>query len=285
MSGPILKNARTVLRDPRMIRSYARWTLGALGGGRHLDMEDGIRIAGFRHFSEFWGAYNGRPTAHERALIRGRLGRGGVAIDVGANIGLFALTMAAAQPTVTVHAFEPVPSNYARLVGNVERNRCANVVAHQLAVSDSNGFVRFTSDDASPATNRISSEGSARMVRSITLDDYCRACGIGGVDLLKVDVEGAEPLVLRGAASLLAAGRIKAMLIEVCPGNLVPFSFSVREISRPLSEAGYALVKLLPDGRAGAELADDELERITLENVLAVPVRDRLASGPATDGP
>jgi len=234
-------------------------------------MDGGINIGGFRHFSEFWGTSNGLPTAAELELIRRFLGNGGMGLDVGANIGVFALTMAAMNSLVVVHAFEPVASNYARLVGNIELNRRANVAAHQLAVAATSGFVRMTSDDRSPATNRISSEATAPVVASVSLDEFCASKAIIEIDLLKIDVEGAEPLVLGGAASLLVRQKVKAVLIEICPANLDLFGFTVGDLSRPLRAAGYPLFRLGSDGGAAAELSDDDLRRIILENVVAFP--------------
>jgi len=252
MSAPIWKNAKAVLRDPKMARAYAAWWWGALTGHPRLRIEGGLDIGGFRHFSEFWGTSNGLPTPAELALIRRCLGNGGMALDVGANIGIFALTMAAINSRTTVHAFEPVASNYARLAGNIELNRCANVQGHELAVAATSGFVRMTSDDRSPATNRISIEASAPRVASITLDEFCASRAIAEVDLLKIDVEGAEPLVLGGAATLLTRRHAKAILIEICPKNLDLFGFTVGDLSRPLRAAGYSLYRLGHDGATGA---------------------------------
>jgi FkbM family methyltransferase len=271
VSADIWKNVKSVLSDPRMARAYAAWWWGGLTGRPRLRMDGGFDIGGFRHFSEFWGASNGRPTPSEVALVRRHLGEGRVALDVGANIGVFALTMAALNSRATVHAFEPVASNYERLVGNVELNRRDNVLAHHLAVAEKSGMVRITSDDRSPATNRISTDNSAALVESVTLDDFCAAEGIAEVDLVKIDVEGAEPLVLRGASSLLARRSVKSILIEICPANLALFGFDVGGLSRPLREAGYSLHRLGPDGGAGAMLRDEDLRRIVLENVVALP--------------
>jgi FkbM family methyltransferase len=256
-----------VLRDPKMLRSYAAWSLG----GREIRLQDGSKVAGFRHFSEFWGVLNGLPTASEQALMRRCLATGGVALDVGSNIGIFALAMAGVHRGVTVHAFEPVVSNFARLAGNVERNHATNVRLHQLAVASTNGYVKLTSDDRSPATNRISNEASAALVRCATLDDYCESCGISHVDLLKIDVEGAEPLVLAGAHSLLANRKIGTILLEICPENLVPFGFSVEDLLRPFTAAGYEMHRLAADGELGESLDEDDLRKIRLENVLVIP--------------
>jgi FkbM family methyltransferase len=271
MSEPIWKNAKTVMGDPRMAHAYAAWCWGGLTGIPKLRMEGGVEIGGFRHFSEFWGVSNGRPTPGELALVRRCLEHGRVALDVGANIGVFALTMAALGSRATVHAFEPVASNYARLLGNIELNRCTNVVAHQVAVASTAGFVRMTSDDRSPSTNRISNEASASMVACVTLDEFCASKDVVEVDLLKIDVEGAEPLVLGGAASLLARKQVKAILIEICPKNLNLFGVAVGDLSRPLRAAGYGLYRLGPDGGVRAALTDDDLGRILLENVVALP--------------
>jgi hypothetical protein len=78
-------------------------------------------------------------------------------------------------------------------------------------------------------------------------------------------------LVLGGAATLLTRRHVKAILIEICPKNLDLFGFTVGDLSRPLRAAGYSLYRLGHDGAAGAALGDDDLGRIRLENVVALP--------------
>lgn len=107
---------------------------------------------------------------------------------------------------------------------------------------------------------------------AITLDEYFRSRGIESASFVKVDVKGAEPLVQRGAESLLQAHRIGALLIEVCPGNLKDMGFRVSDIVAPLSWHGYRLHTLRADGMLGEACSEEQLQAQRLVNVAAVPV-------------
>lgn len=131
-------------------------------------------------------------------------------IDVGANIGALTLAMAAhAEPETLVHAFEPQPHVFHRLCGNLALNVVMNVLPVNAAISDRNGTVKLPHMDyRTPHTSggvQISRSGSGRAVPCHTLD----ALDLDSVPVgfLKVDVEGHEPEVFRGARGLVERDR------------------------------------------------------------------------------
>lgn len=138
---------------------------------------------------------------HELALLRERLSRGFVFIDIGANIGAYSLFVASqAGGSARVLAVEPQPRMFDRLVQNIRLNAFANIKALDLAIADKDGEVTLFLDA------RNSGESSVKIVpfetanqirvRSRTLLGLIRDEGLDRVDAVKLDVEGAEDLIL-----------------------------------------------------------------------------------------
>src|SRR5262249_19679529 len=136
-------------------------------------------------------------------LVRDLVRPGDTVLDVGANIGLWVLGVArAAGPSAVVHAFEPLPSNFARLSDNLGRNPLGWVRCHRRALADRTGEARFLVPGA--ANSGVGSlsdhgRGESLTVAVTTLDAFCHHHAIARVHFLKVDVEGAELKVFRGA--------------------------------------------------------------------------------------
>lgn len=142
------------------------------------------------------------------AAIRSRLTMGGIFIDVGANSGYFACL--AATLGARTHAFEPVTRMYAKL----ERTRMLNpelsIVCHKFGCSDSRGTVQISvPDDADPNWGQSSIlrpvGGKTELIELTTIDEFFRASSEARVSMIKIDVEGAEHLVLRGATEVTAS--------------------------------------------------------------------------------
>ena len=177
-------------------------------------------------------------------------------IDAGAHVGYHAL-MASARvgPRGMVHAFEPNPVVYDALRRNIERAGGSNLVAlpHALgrrsetrdlylhAVTN-RGATSFRPHD--PATER------AVPVDVIALDEYLAARRIARVDVLKIDVEGAEREVLAGAAGTLAACPDIVLIVEFLRENTDRFGYTVEDLESDLRSHGFRLLTLEPGGLA-----------------------------------
>jgi FkbM family methyltransferase len=195
------------------------------------------------------------------------------AFDVGANIGVFALELSAAGFD-SVHAFEPVHSTFMRLVANVGQT---NIKVVNAALGAANGPLVFAITNGSPATNHsvanaASCSGPVERVAVLTLDEYCAAHAISHIDLLKIDVEGMEPCVLRGARELMTRRAVSRILIEICPQNLIEAGTDVAEFHETIVGLGYAPFELLPDGSPGRRLKRRVLVQIQLSDILLLPV-------------
>lgn len=272
----------SVLSNPRMLAAYARWRAAKLftRSPPRLRLPAGATIGEWISFSEFWSFHDSIPEAERRfaELFLSRKGCRGVAIDIGANIGSY--TCFIASMGHTVHAFEPIPETFVRLRKNLQHNGLlARARLNCLAVGREQSLVTFRIQENSPATNRIAVPGQTgalgfardRVVAVVTLDDYCSQQNLDSIDFLKLDVEGMEPYVLQGARELLAARRIAAVLIEVCPDNLRSVGLTPADLYREFQAVGYSPRLLGSDGYPGNKLSLAEIEAMKLANVALQP--------------
>ncbi len=276
---------RTVLRNRGMLKAYARWLVAKALTARppNHPIAEGVRIGQWISFSEYW-TYSGWSGISEAEKAFGRCslearGRASVAVDVGANIGLFTCFLAAAGAG-EVHSFEPVAETFCRLKGNVMANQLgAWCHLNCLAVGRACELVTFAVDTKSPGTNRIAPQKGAQLqsgtllqkVAAIDLDRYCELAGIGQIDFLKIDVEGMECFVLEGAAEIFKANRVCSTLIEVCPRLLEAAGFGAAELYNRILGLGCRPYRLAADGSAGAEFTLSDFQRITCENAALIP--------------
>jgi FkbM family methyltransferase len=149
-------------------------------------------------------------------FMRARLGRRpAVLVDVGAHIGLVAAQLAVFCPQAAIHAFEPHPGNAAALRRNLARNRGGSVAVNACAVSDTEAGVVLSVATEGSNWHYVRRDGEGVATPSVTLDGYTGRAGIDRVDMLKLDVEGHEPSVLRGALGLLEDGAIETIVTEI----------------------------------------------------------------------
>lgn len=129
---------------------------------------------------------------------------GHVIIDIGAGLGTDVRAFSiAVGPTGRVFALEAHPKTFLGLVKTCKWNRLDNVVCEQVAVMDKPGTIDIqdSDDDKSNATG--SDSGKTVRVSSVTLDQLCEKYGIGSIDFLKVNIEGAERWALSGMENAL----------------------------------------------------------------------------------
>lgn len=171
----------------------------------------------------------------------------GAILDVGANVGVYALAAAAVNTSAEVYAFEPVPRNYERLIANAALNSRARLHPHQLAVSDSIGerqlFVPVGGFPLEASLLRgFRPDTETVDVVTTTLDAFVREAGIARVGLIKIDIEGMEHVVIRGALEVLARDRPQ-IICEILPSR--PAADELPGLLRPL---GYSFFHLTAKG-------------------------------------
>lgn len=186
-----------------------------------------------------------------------------IVIDIGANVGSHALPMAKlVGPSGRVYAFEPVPWAMDKLKRNASLNGFSNIVTEQLALSDENlGHVdmEFRAsfkigsakgvDDKGQIDNGWWQECDCVSTKMQTLDSYVAEHSIQRIALIKLDVDGFEGKVIRGASETLS--RFKPVIImELAPAWVEMRGDSCLAIARQLREMGY---------RCFAEVTFDEI--------------------------
>lgn len=192
------------------------------------------------------GSYEPATTRLMSLLLQ----EGNTMIDVGANIGFFALlAFSKVGPSGKVVAFEPVPSTCAALRANLAQNPCADVVVHEIALSNFNGTVTIYEGpdrNRGNSTMRPIAESSARRsVQAASFDSL--AIGDAPVHLIKIDVEGAEQLVIEGMATCLRRNR-PHLIVEVTDGFLRHFGHSAVSLYEALKALGYEIYEITDRG-------------------------------------
>jgi len=248
--NPVLAIWKRLYRRARWTVNPRPWLL-PLGGGR--------RIASPRGGSGALIYYQGCSEPETADFLRSFLRPGMTFLDIGAHIGEYVVLAAVAvRPGGMVHAFEPSPEIFALLQSNILMNGLQNVRLHQTAVSGSEGTVLFEicSEPAISAL-RAEAEMSASPSRAVlaaipvattTLDAWWEPLKVK-IDLVKIDVEGAELSVLRGAEQLLSlpAPEAPVLVLEYSPENYARFGYEGSEIEAILKRHRYELFQCATD--------------------------------------
>lgn len=143
-----------------------------------------------------------------------------LAIDVGANVGVWFQTALELWPNCRVNAFEVAPDTYKALEeANRSLTNRARVALHGVGLSDQSGIqTLYYFPDHPDLTCDIPRheryEAIPFQAKMTTLDTFCREQKVEAIDFLKIDVEGAEYRVLKGASSLLERGKISCIQFE-----------------------------------------------------------------------
>lgn len=231
----LLGRIARIARRPSLIPEYAAFLRNPVRNIR------GVRIGGFADFSE----YHTTPrclTDEEFAFFRDFPFGDGDFIDVGANLGVVSLVLAKRFPTRRIIAIEPMPSTFIALEGNIRRN-AANVTPIQVAISDTDGTASFAENNSRARASLANYFNSAtRPVRVRRLDGLMDELGIERVALLKIDVEGFEPEVLRTTP----LDRVGAVYFEIVPQLMASRGVSAESPLNLLREAGFQLRQIGP---------------------------------------
>ncbi len=138
-------------------------------------------------------------------------------LDAGANVGKWSRSALTTWPDCHVHAFEAAPNTFKELQREFQSTPLASrITLNDVALSAADGLqTMYYFAEAPELTCDMPRHESLVSVpfevKTIRLDDYCKANGINAIDFLKVDVEGAEYRVLKGLSELLAAGKVNCL--------------------------------------------------------------------------
>ena len=193
---------------------------------------DRLKLRGYlrhRGFLEYLA--RGMPEeAYYRSLVVEAVDPQTTFVDAGAHIGIYTLLTCGRARRVV--AFEPDPYNLAALQLNVARSGCGNVEIHCAAVADSCGHARFRafrSTFSGSLMARNVDQYREFQTRLVCLDDILENADLGRL-VLKLDVEGAEPLALKGARNTIARAPLLMLFVEVNPDALEAGGSSAEEL-------------------------------------------------------
>ena len=213
---------------------------------------------------------------NELAFVCHTLAPGDTVIDVGAHIGFFSLELASrVGPEGRVYAFEPSPPNADLLERSIRENRFSErLVLERVAVGQETGEAVLVHARETPNSGgsylvdglpEVPTGHLSTRVRTITLDGY-QVCG--PVKLVKLDAEGAEPLVIRGARELLARDR-PVILCEIHRQQLQRVAAcSAERFVQEMQDLGYECHEIA-SGRLGDVVAASVLRDVS--NVVFQP--------------
>ena len=179
----------------------------------------------------------------ETRTVQRQVRAGDVVVDIGANVGYYTLQFARlVGRDGRVFAFEPDPENFDLLDRNVRLNGYQNVTLERKAISDRTGKARFYLAEHK-GDGRVYNSHDGRgwiEIEQVQLDEYFENHR-GGVDFIKMDIQGAEPAALRGMTRLLGRHQTVKLLVEFWPVGLKLFGTKPAAFLRSLVELGFVL--------------------------------------------
>ena len=178
-----------------------------------------------------------------------------IVMDIGANIGIYTILLSHIYPKAKIIAIEASPTIFEMLRSNCKLNNLvfpgSNVLLINKAISDKDDITTEFYEKHSMSTmlkeflTNLSStiltnkdQLNKKLVRTVTIDNLVETIGVNEISLLKIDVEGAEVLALKGAIKTLTHKKIKNMVIEY--HSLENYNYIVRLLEE--KELGYTIV-------------------------------------------
>lgn len=163
-----------------------------------------------------FGSYEKSETDFLKSIIKSNQ----IFFDVGANRGWYSLVLAHHCGSIKSYAFEPIPNTFLHLQNNIRLNKLDNIFSFNLALSNASGDVDFLVSEAISGASSMKMTGQFRgggeiesiICQTTTLDLFSQKNQVFP-DVMKIDVEGAELLVLRGGGKVLEHGPV--ILIEL----------------------------------------------------------------------
>lgn len=226
------------------------------------------RYLHLRHYAFKWAVSSGIWLPNPfRILIGLTLRPGDIFIDVGANVGwMTEMGAVLVGANGSVISFEPSPSTMNLLRRRVERLALRNVTLVQAAVGEQSGqLTLYEYDENYGGASGLRPGGwighqhvAETLVDLATLDDFVTSRRIESIRLIKIDVQGAEIDVLRGASRLLASERPPVLFVEIERDACIAFGRTPADLIVELTRAGYRLFSWRAQGLEDV-LSEDKL--------------------------
>lgn len=218
-------------------------------------------------------------TDGELDLMQNLVRPGNTVFDVGANVGEWSLHLLELDRAVCLYAFEPLPLVFNDLQEKL--SPYSNVQAVNLALSNNTGRASFCYYDETYEFSGLSSFYEREVLKADhqppkmieveqdTLTHFCLDHNIDKIDFLKIDAEGAEWIILQGAAELIEQNKIIAIQFEY-GGCYIDAKTSLEGIFNFLSQREYLIFRIMPNGLIHIPKWSPHLENFTISNYVAI---------------
>jgi FkbM family methyltransferase len=237
----------------RVTWKFLAWTLReSLGRDMAFSTPDGKRFTSMpNNFSSLALHIAGNRDPEIHKFIRRHLKPGAVMCDIGANIGAYAVLLGpAVGPTGRVIAFEAHPVCYGYLQQNVRLNQLTNVTIENKGLGDQVGELRIEYDQKNPGQTHIDLQGARDSVRIpvSTLDAELARLNVATVDYIKIDVEGFELFVLKGASKTISASPDLVVQTELFDKYCKRYGYKTVDVLDFMTGLGFVAHGVTPDG-------------------------------------
>jgi len=196
-----------------------------------------------------------------------------VCLDIGAHLGFYSLLASRkVGATGKVVAFEPAYREYTLLRRHLRLNRCTNMRAERLAVGSHEGEATLFIVQGETGLNSLRPPAVAEPVQPvtvpvITLDQYVEQTNLSLIDLVKIDVEGAELDVLKGSVEILRRCPRPVIMAEVQDVRTAPWGYQASAIYDFLAARRYRWFSVTMHGKLYARPRTEHFD----ENLVAIP--------------
>jgi FkbM family methyltransferase len=190
----------------------------------------------------------------ESSIIRSLAPHIDTMLDIGANIGWYSLLVASANKNVSVHAFEPVPATFKRLVDNCSLNNFHSIICHNFGFSSEGGsfpMYYYPEGTGNASSRNLVGKEDVEVVycELRTLNSFCMDIpGTSSIDFIKCDVEGGELFVFQGSSHILQEHK-PILLVELLRKWCAPFGYHPNEVIELMSGLGYAAYGVNTSGK------------------------------------
>jgi len=217
-------------------------------------------------------------TNGEFRFIKDNLKKCNIVFDVGANVGSWAKLALRINANISLYCFEPSAFTFQKLVSN---DFPSNVICNNFGLGAKNQERDlFIFDDGSGMNSLYQRHGlengwgiklqqRSEIIKLMTLDDYCKNNSIQKIDFLKIDVEGHELEVLKGATNLLKEERIKMIQFEY-GGCFIDAHTLLWDIFKYLEDFNYDIFKIFPSYLRLIKRYDQRLENFQYSNYAVI---------------